>query len=275
MSKPLEITLIEPFMSGSHESWAKDLSKHSRHNIKILSLPGKNWRWRMRGGASALAQAFLDQEHQPDLLLATDMLDLPTFLALTRKKTHSLPCAIYFHENQLVYPSKKRHESKPGHSSQYGLINFHSALAADAIFFNSDFNQHSFLEALPEFLSNFPDYQGLERIPEIAKKSSTLHLGLSLAAMNAHRPKAPADLTRPLILWNHRWEYDKNPTDFFRALEILADEGLEFSLAILGENLRDNPKEFDAARKSLNDNIVHFGFTESREEYDGWCWRRE
>ncbi|MBW2713999.1 MAG: DUF3524 domain-containing protein, partial [Deltaproteobacteria bacterium] len=93
MSKPLEITLIEPFFTGSHETWANGLRAHSRHNIKLLSLPGTNWRWRMRGGAMALAQAYLAEEHQPDLLLATDMLDLPTFLALTRKETHGVPTA--------------------------------------------------------------------------------------------------------------------------------------------------------------------------------------
>ena len=28
----------------------------------------------------------------------------------------------------------------------------------------------------------------------------------------------------PLILWNHRWEYDKNPEPFFQSLFRLKDE---------------------------------------------------
>jgi glycosyltransferase involved in cell wall biosynthesis len=275
MSETLEITLIEPFLTGSHEVWAKGLCSHSRHNIKVLSLPGRNWRWRMRGGAITLAQAFLAENHQPDLLLATDMLDFPTFLGLTRQQTQTLPSAIYFHENQLVYPSQAHHESKPGHTSQYGLLNFTSALAADGVFFNSDFNRLSFLDALPNFLKGYPDYQGLDRISEIAEKSSTLHYALNLSAMDRQRPTTRKPLTRPLILWNHRWEYDKNPTSFFRALGILADEGLDFSVAVLGENLRDDPKEFNAAQAKLGERILQFGYTETAEEYARWLWEAD
>jgi glycosyltransferase involved in cell wall biosynthesis len=275
MSESLEITLIEPFFTGSHKTWAHGLRAKSRHNIKILSLPGINWRWRMRGGSITLAQAYLAEKQQPDLLLASDMLDLATFLGLTREKTHDLPSAIYFHENQLVYPSQAHHETKPGHTSQYELLNFTSALAADAVFFNSDFNRLSFLEALPQFLQGYPDYQGLDRVSEIAEKSSTLHLGLDLSAMDAQRPTTPKPLTRPLILWNHRWEYDKNPTSFFHALGILADEGLDFSVAVLGENLRDDPKEFNAAQAKLGERILQFGYTETAEEYARWLWEAD
>lgn len=275
MSKTLEISLIEPFFTGSHKNWAQGLRANSRHNIKILSLPGANWRWRMRGGSISLAQAYLVEKQQPDLLLASDMLDFSTFLGLTREKTHHLPSAIYFHENQLEYPSQAHHETKPGHTSQYELLNFTSALAADAVFFNSDFNRLSFLNALPKFLQGYPDYQGLDRVAEIAEKSSTLHLGLSLAALDAHRPATRKDLPRPLILWNHRWEYDKNPTGFFHALGILADEGLNFSVAVLGENLRDDPKEFNAAQTKLGDRILQFGYTETREEYSRWLWEAD
>ncbi len=275
MSEALEITLIEPFLTGSHEVWAKGLCEHSRHNIKVLALPGRNWRWRMRGGAITLAQNFLAEKHQPDLLLATDMLDFPTFLGLTREQTHSLPSAIYFHENQLEYPSQAHHESKPGHTSQYELLNFTSALAADAVFFNSDFNRLSFLEALPKFLQGYPDYQGLDRVSEIAEKSSTLHLGLDLSSMDPQRPASPKPITRPLILWNHRWEYDKNPTAFFCAVRTLADEGLPFSLAILGENLRDDPKEFLSAKRNLGERILQFGYTETAEEYARWLWEAD
>ena len=42
------------------------------------------------------------------------------------------------------------------------------------------------------------------------------------------------DLT-PLILWNHRWEYDKNPEEFLQALLRLDEQGLDFRLAILGK----------------------------------------
>ena len=31
---------------------------------------------------------------------------------------------------------------------------------------------------------------------------------------------------KPLILWNHRWEYDKNPTDFFKVLYKMQEKNL-------------------------------------------------
>ena len=100
----MKIALLEPFFSGSHQQWAEGLLKHSTHEIKIFSLPGRYWKWRMYGGAVALARQFLEDSFQPDLLLATDMLDLTTFLSLTRSKTAFLPTVIYFHENQITYP---------------------------------------------------------------------------------------------------------------------------------------------------------------------------
>ncbi len=100
----MNITLIEPFFTGSHAAWATAYAQYSEHKIDILSLSGNYWKWRMHGGAVTLATKFLESNAIPDLLLVTDMLDLTTFLALTRHKTSALPVAIYFHENQICYP---------------------------------------------------------------------------------------------------------------------------------------------------------------------------
>ena len=67
-------------------------------------MKGQFWKWRMHGGAITLAESFNNSDWNPDLILCTDMLDLTTFLSLTRKKTKHIPVAIYFHENQISYP---------------------------------------------------------------------------------------------------------------------------------------------------------------------------
>ena len=87
----------------------------------------------MLGGAVARTRLFRVGDYHPDLIVATDMLDLTTFLALTRGQTHGVPTALYFHENQLTYPLL------PGHKREleFGWINYTSALAADRLFFNS------------------------------------------------------------------------------------------------------------------------------------------
>ena len=72
----MKILLVEPYHTGSHASWAEGYARYSQHQVDILSLPGRFWKWRMHGGAVTLARQFLESETQPDLILATDMLDL-------------------------------------------------------------------------------------------------------------------------------------------------------------------------------------------------------
>ena len=154
----MKILIIEPYFTGSHKQWAEGYKRHSSHEIKILSIKGQFWKWRMHGGAITLAKMFDAMDWLPDLILATDMLDLNTFLSLTRNKSNGIPTAIYFHENQLSYPwSPDDRDIKNKRDSHYGFINYSSALAADKVFFNSKFHMKSFLNSLSPFLKKFPD----------------------------------------------------------------------------------------------------------------------
>ena len=177
----MKILIIEPYFTGSHKQWAESYKRNSSHNIKILSLKGQFWKWRMHGGAITLAKMFNAMDWLPDLIFATDMLDLNTFLSLTRNKSNGIPAAIYFHENQLSYPwSPSDRDIKNKRDSHYGFINYSSALAADKVFFNSEFHMKSFFNALIPFLKQFPDYQELDTVDVIKKKSEVLYLGMDL-----------------------------------------------------------------------------------------------
>ena len=271
----MHILIIEPYFTGSHKSWAKGFQKHSKHDVEIISLEGRYWKWRMHGAAITLADQFNSGDYLPDLILATDMLDLTSFLALTRDKMHGVPTAIYFHENQLTYPwSAADRDIKLGRDNHYGFINFISALAANTVLFNSEYHQNSFLGALPNFLKGFPDYNELGSIPKIADKSKVLNLGLELSRFDefktARDPESP-----PVLLWNHRWEYDKNPGEFFNALYSLDEDGLDFKVIVLGENFSKQPEEFDTARERLAGKVIHFGYVESFEEYAKLIYRAD
>jgi glycosyltransferase involved in cell wall biosynthesis len=74
----------------------------------------------------------------------------------------------------------------------------------------------------------------------------------------------------PLIIWNHRWEFDKNPKDFFDALDAVLDRGLNFRLALLGENFQVVPKEFIAAKERYRNRVIWYGYEPSREKYREW-----
>ena len=81
----------------------------------------------MQGGAVTMARRFQALETQPDLIIASDMMDVSLFRAITRT---NIPIALYFHENQLTYPQNRRQH----HGWQYGFINYASALTADRLF---------------------------------------------------------------------------------------------------------------------------------------------
>ncbi len=286
----MKILIVEPYFAGSHKRWAEDYAATSRHDIRILSLEGRYWKWRMHGGAVTLAREFMSGSARygdPDLVLATDMLDLTTFLALTREKTAATPVAVYFHENQISYPwSPKDRDREKGRDGHYGFINFTTALSADRVFFNSSFHMNIFLSEFEKFLKGFPDHNELSSIKDIEEKSSVLYLGIDFDALTgagsagdkapeAQAAAASAKGQTPLILWNHRWEYDKNPADFFRALYALKRKGLDFEVAVLGESFGKMPEEFEEARERLGEKIVHFGYARDRAEYARWLKRAD
>ena len=267
----MNICLLEPFYTGSHRKWAEGFQKYSSLNIDILSLKGRHWKWRMYGGAIALAEKFLHQKMLPDLILATDLLDLTTFMALTRKLTHAIPTAIYFHENQITYPwSPNDRDVQLKRNNQYGFINYSSALVANQVFFNSHYHQTSFLDALPQFLKQFPDYNGLQNVAAISNKSKVLPLGMDLKRFLPFQHVSKPE--QPVILWNHRWEYDKNPEVFFQLLFRLKEEKIDFRLVVLGESFQKTPPIFEVAQKQLAKEILHFAYADSFEEYAKWLW---
>ncbi len=272
----MNILIIEPYFTGSHADWVKGYRKFSCHDVEILSLTGQFWKWRMHGGAITLAQQYLERKSNPDLILATDMLDLTTFLALTKNHSANIPVAVYFHENQLCYPwSANDRDVVYQRDKHYGFINHTTALAADAVFFNSRFHLDAFLKELKKFLKHFPDHRGLENVDKIKQKSEVLPLGLDLQRFDKFKPQKLVPAKKPLILWNHRWEYDKNPVDFFNALYSLAENGYEFEVALLGENFSQQPTEFVEAQKKLSDRIVQYGYSASFEDYAKWLWQAD
>jgi hypothetical protein len=265
----MNIYLIEPYFTGSHQSWAEGYAKSSCHRVVMLTMPGYFWKWRMHGGAVTLAEqlrAAMMSAHPPDVLLVSDMIDVTTLLALTRDVTADLPIAFYFHENQLTYPPS------PGSKRDlhYGWINYVSSLVSHAIFFNSNYHLEAWYDALPRLLKHFPDFTQLETIEPLRQRSQVLYPGIALSRLDqpANYPEIPLrgqSGNGPLILWNHRWEFDKKPTQFFTLLERLAEMGYAFELAIAGESFRNKPTEFLEARERFGERIIHFGYASSEQ----------
>lgn len=253
------VLFLDPYHGPSHAALSTSLRDHSRHDVTLLTLPPRKWKWRMRGSAFAFESRIRALAEPPEILVATDMLNLPELLALARDVLPpSLPVLVYFHENQITYPLERKDER----DFHFGLANIHTALAADRVVFNSRFHREEFLRAIPSLMKMMPDSRP-EGIPErIRQKSDVLGVPLDVAGVE------PASGPRePLILWNHRWEEDKDPESFFRVMRDLDRRGTDFKMMVLGETFRERPACFEAAERDLAHRIEHWGYIPSRKEY--------
>lgn len=267
----MKILLIEPYYGGSHRAWVDGYRKFSRHQVVLLTLPARAWTWRMLGGAVTLARLFNESDLSPDLILASDMFDLSTFRSLTRRRTYNIPVALYFHESQLTYPQNSRQD----HGWRFAFINYISAMSADAVYFNSAYHLEAFFANLPRMLRHYMDYNELETVELLRERSAVLLLGLDLGRFEQYRVRKSAQDQPPLIVWNHRWEEDKNPQLFLRALYALAERGVAFRVALMGENFRQYPHEFETARSRLGERVIQYGYVADFSQYATLLWQAD
>ena len=257
---------VEPFFGGSHRAFAEGLVGHGGHELELLTLPGREWRRRMRLGAQALAERAAALDGEFDFLLVSDMLDLAAFLALTRPRFARTPVLLFMHENQLTYPRLRGTKL----NSWFGQINYLSALAADRVAFNSAYHRDDFLGALEQLERQTNNWLAREGIAAIRARSAVLPVGVDLASLG-EEPPAPRSGGgaggSPLVLWNHRWEFDKAPEAFARTVTALAEEGLDFRVAVAGER-GDNPSAaMLELPERLGGRLVQFGPVAGREAY--------
>ncbi|PIE61771.1 MAG: glycosyl transferase family 1 [Desulfobacterales bacterium] len=260
----MKILYLEPFYGGSHKDMADGFAAHSSHEVQILRLPPRFWKWRMRGAALAFFQQ-IDDISSYDLIFATDMMDLTDFKSLVGPACPSI--LLYFHENQLTYPLAPE-EKRDYH---LGFTNIISAWVADRVVFNSTFHKYAFLDAANQLIRKMPDARPSGVIKAVEEKSSVLYPGCSVPAqatgIGGH------DMDPPLVVWNHRWEYDKNPDDFFQVLTKIKAKHIRFSLAILGEQYDTVPPVFEKAKAEFRSELKVFGYQKSKQAYLNWLSR--
>jgi glycosyltransferase involved in cell wall biosynthesis len=264
MTQPLHFLFLEPFFGGSHRDVAEGIVSHSRHRIELVTLPDRFWKWRMRGAALYLYSK-IEHPGNYDGILLSSLMSLADLKALWGPNCP--PTLVYFHENQLNYPLA------PGetHDYQFGFTNISTALTAHRLLFNSHTHKNAFLKALPDFIRMMPDYRPSWITKAVAAKTGVVYPG-------CHFPSTTSETRSikdhpPLIIWNHRWEHDKNPDAFFRALAALHHQGIDFRVALLGERYRRIPEAFEKAGQTLKDRIVQWGYVSSRKEYYQWLGR--
>ncbi|XP_026477616.1 glycosyltransferase-like domain-containing protein 1 [Ctenocephalides felis] len=253
--------IIEPFYGGSHKQLLDALLKDfNETDYLLLTLPAKKWHWRARTSALYFSQ-IIPKDVSYKTLLCSSVLNLTELIGLC-PHLHTCKKIIYFHENQLIYPV----EYKKERDFQYGYNQIISCLTADKVIFNSEYNKNSFLSNIQKHLKMQPGikFQGLEE--QIIPKCSVLYFPVVFDSIPKLRVSKEQNL--PIhIVWPHRWEHDKNPELFLETMMKMKENNIQFRLSVLGEHTTDVPEIFNKAKEILVDNIINFGYAESKEKY--------
>ena len=267
-----KILLLSAYDAQSHRMWRQGIVQQfeMEYDFTVLSLPPRSFSWRVRGNAYSWTmkyQHILTQHY--DLILATSMTDLSTLRGLNPQIT-KIPTIVYFHENQFVYPIQN--EIVQREVFHFCMLNLYTAMCAERLLFNSEYNRNSFLQGILDLLRKMPDYAPKSVVDIIAEKSFVLPVPLpdQIWTNKQHmEPLVSTTKKRILkIIWNHRWEYDKDPETFFEALTLLQKEHIPFELYLLGQKFRDVPSCFVDAQQQFQHEIRQYGFVESRQRYE-------
>ncbi|MFW5785620.1 MAG: tRNA-queuosine alpha-mannosyltransferase domain-containing protein [bacterium] len=266
----LNVLFLESFYGGSHKAFADGYVARSAHAVDLRTLPGQEWRRRQRLAGAAFAES-VGSTSGYDVVVATDLIDLADF---TARVGNAVPVVLYMHETQCTYPPPK------GRTIDDDTVFFDvkNTRLAGAVVFNSWFHRRTFLAAIEPRLrqAHEIDADGWNR--HVRRHSCVVYPGVDVAEVQRlareHRagtyggPERRRDGRRtPNIVWNHRWEYDKNPSAFFHALDALAAKGVDFTVTVMGESSQAHPKDFEEARVRLGERIRHFGYVEERRRY--------
>ena len=95
----MKILALEPFFGGSHKKWLTQWQYSSDHQIDLLTLPGRHWKWRMYGGAVSLSRKYLASSKKYDLLIAV--------LPLSKYALFSVPPCLYDKHRLGLFPKVK------------------------------------------------------------------------------------------------------------------------------------------------------------------------
>jgi len=254
--------LLSGYHSISQKTWADYVVKQcDSYAWQSICLPARYFSWRMRGAPLSIAAANSDLlGNHYDLIVATSSIDLSVVQSIY-PALRNTPSILYFHENQFAYPTN----NQPASVVDWQMVNLYSAMRADKLIFNSHFNQTSFLSGVRALLKKLPDLVPPKVENTLLEKSSILPVPIK-----APPPSTPtvSNKKKPLrILWNHRWEWDKNPELLLLIVEKLDTRNCAFELILTGQQFRKIPDALEALCLKYSNYIHHTGFIESTDAY--------
>ena len=210
----------------------------------------------------------LDGKPAPRIVLATDMLDVPTWLGFVSREAaianrlNGAKLITYFHENQWMYPVSP--DAREDH--HFGYTNLLTALISDACWFNSRFHRDGFLDHSESFLRRMPDSIRDHDLERIRVQSRIIAPGFDPVVVTRNAREKESSLR---IGWVGRFEHDKRPDRFLELLNRIDQAGLDFKLVLLGERGRSAVAVEELQRRFAT-RILHNGFESTEQGY----WKR-
>lgn len=250
----MKVLLLSAYDAASHSRWRQGLvAQFEMHEWTQLFLPARYFNWRIRG--NSLTWAFSEREklsQHYDLLIVTSMVDLSSLRGFI-PNLGQIPTLVYFHENQFAYPaSDQQHKSV-----EPQMVNLYTALCADRLVFNSQFNRQSFFRGVGDLLKKLPDAVPEGVVEHLQARAECIPVPLdSTCFVESVRSPLDTESTHFHLLWNHRWEYDKGPDKLFSALQKVFSAGrlppqTSIKCHIVGQQFRQSPKVFEDIRQLL------------------------
>ena len=256
-----KILLISAYDATSHRYWREQLQTgFPEYDWTQLALPPRHFSWRVRGNPLSLSGHHRDSlTADYDLLITTSLTDVATLRGLFPNLAR-LPLLVYFHENQFAYPDNALQQQQ----LEACMVNLYSALAADCVAFNSQYNRQSFLDGVEQLINRLPDFTPKRLAATLAARSQIIPVPLEERLFTPPKTTRPNTLT---VVWNHRWEYDKGPERLCAALQLLKQADIPFRLNLIGQRFRRQPAIFADMQRLLSDEIQYFGPVEGRAAY--------
>jgi glycosyltransferase involved in cell wall biosynthesis len=252
-SQSPKILVLSAYDTPSHKHWRNLLHHLDAFHWTQLSLPPRYFAWRLRGNSLTWGLGKYPELQQTyDLIIATSMVDISTLRGF-RPNLAQAPLIVYFHENQFDYPQSEFQRE----DIQLQLTTIYNAACADLILFNSEYNRCTFLKGASALLKKMPDGVPKSLMQRIEARSKILPVPIHLEPQHNIRLLPNSELH---LLWNHRWEYDKNPETLFAALQLLKQHKIPFTIDVLGQGFRRSPDIFNQAKTEFRNEIRHWGY---------------
>lgn len=251
---------LDSYFGGSHEYWFQGLKSHSKYDWEKLVLPARNWKWHQLASGPFFSDK-LKEIKKDDLeqIWVSDFVDLASLKGHLSSEFIELPFICYFHENQLTYPWSSRDQEKSrGHDLSFGMKNIENFMLADQSIFNSQFHRDEFIDAATGLLKKLPEPRLLHLFEDSLDKVKVIPVGINRPQINNEK-----NWDRPLILWNHRWEEDKNPREFLEILLSMIEKDISFEVALLGE--QKDPELKKLMDRIPRERIRYQGFQEENQ----------